>query len=108
MLDKSKPQTFNAYDRPHADLRESRARQEAGELLRIRGADWELEMGTLAEIVYRERMPPAILFEDIPGYPKGMRASLRRDQFVEALGDHSSASRCPPIRSTSCGPIATG
>ncbi|TMG80084.1 MAG: UbiD family decarboxylase, partial [Betaproteobacteria bacterium] len=31
-------------------------------------------MGTLAEIVYRQEMPPAILFEDIPGYPKGFRA----------------------------------
>jgi len=40
---------------------------------RIRGADWKLEMGTLAEIVYRQDHPPAILFEDIPGYP-GCRA----------------------------------
>jgi len=31
-------------------------------------------MGTLAEIVYRQEAPPAILFEDIPGYPKGFRA----------------------------------
>src|SRR5687767_8852725 len=31
-------------------------------------------MGTLAEIVYREDSPPAILFEDIPGYPRGFRA----------------------------------
>ena len=31
-------------------------------------------MGTLAEIVYQTKRdaPPAILFEDIPGYPKGM------------------------------------
>src|SRR6202022_3984241 len=37
-------------------------------------ADWNLEMGALAEIVYRQDSPPAILFEDIPGYPKGFRA----------------------------------
>jgi UbiD family decarboxylase len=75
MLDKSKPQRFNAYDRPHADLREFVARaEEAGELLRIKGADWDLEMGALAEIVNHARPePPAILFEDVPGYPKGMR-----------------------------------
>jgi UbiD family decarboxylase len=75
MLDKSKPHSFNAYDRPHADLREFVARaEEAGELLRVQGADWDLEMGTLAEIVYHARPePPAILFEDVPGYPKGMR-----------------------------------
>jgi len=48
--------------------------ERAGELLRIKGADWKLEMGTLAEIVYRQEAPPAILFEDIPGYPKGFRA----------------------------------
>ena len=66
---------WNDYDRPHADLREALERLEkAGELRRIRGAHWELEMGTLAEIVYREPNPPAILFVDIPGYPKGFRA----------------------------------
>ena len=31
-------------------------------------------MGTLAEIVYHARPePPAMLFEDVPGYPRGMR-----------------------------------
>ena len=64
-----------AYDQPHQDLREAIQRFErAGELMRVRGADCKLEMGTLAEIVYREPTPPAILFEDIPGYPKGFRA----------------------------------
>jgi UbiD family decarboxylase len=68
-------QSFNAYDRPHGDLREFIARAErAGEIVRIARADWKLEMGTLAEIVNHARPePPAILFEDVPGYPKGMR-----------------------------------
>ena len=67
--------SFNAYDRPHEDLREFIARAErADEIVRIKGADWNLEMGTLAEIVNHARPePPAILFEDVPGYPKGMR-----------------------------------
>src|SRR6185437_9006408 len=45
-------------------------------------------MGTLAEIVYREASPPALLFEDIPGYPTGFRAfsgatnSMRRLAIV--------------------------
>jgi len=65
---------WNVYDRPHADLREAIQRfEDAGELLRIRGAHWKLEMGTLAEIIYRGKTPPAILFEDIPGYAKGFR-----------------------------------
>src|SRR6266851_3857549 len=75
MLDVTKPQTYNAYDAPHADIREFLVRIEAaGELLRVPGAHWDLEMGTLAEIVYHTKPePPAILFEDVPGYPKGMR-----------------------------------
>src|SRR3954453_22283159 len=69
------PRVWNEYERPHADLREALERIErAGELLRIKGADCKLEMGTLAEIVYRQESPPAILYEDIPGYPKGYRA----------------------------------
>jgi UbiD family decarboxylase len=75
VLEKRQAQSFNAYDRPHDDLREFIARAEqAGEVARIKGAEWKLEMGTLAEIVNHARPePPAILFEDVPGYPKGMR-----------------------------------
>src|SRR5499425_3871890 len=75
MLDATKPARYNAYDRPHEDVREFITRAEhQGELLRIPGADWNLEMGTLAEIVnHARREPPAILFEDVPGYPEGMR-----------------------------------
>src|SRR5215211_1751089 len=68
-------QRYNVHDRPHTDLREFIARADsAGELLRIKGAAPELEVGTLAEIVSHARPePPAILFEDVPGYSKGMR-----------------------------------
>src|SRR5207248_10380413 len=75
VLEKSQPQRFNAYNSPHEDLREFIKRaEEAGEIVRIKGADWKLEMGTLGEIVNHMRPePPALLFEDVPGYPKGMR-----------------------------------
>jgi 4-hydroxy-3-polyprenylbenzoate decarboxylase len=75
VLDKTEGKSFNAYNRPHDDLREFIERAErAGELIRIKGADWDLEMGTLAEIVsHAKPEPPAILFEEVPGYPKGMR-----------------------------------
>jgi UbiD family decarboxylase len=75
VLEKIHAQRFNAYDRPHTDLREFIARaEEAGEVVRIAGADWKLEMGTLAEIVnHARREPPAILFQDVPGYSHGMR-----------------------------------
>ncbi len=77
MNDMTKPRLYNEYDAPHTDLREFLKRVEAaGELLRMPGVDWNLEMGTLAEIVNQRRSDtgaPAILFEDIPGYPKGFR-----------------------------------
>jgi 4-hydroxy-3-polyprenylbenzoate decarboxylase len=75
MLDATKRQRYNDYDAPHADLREFLARSDkAGELMRVKGASPELEMGTLAEIVYHARSePPAILFEQAPGFPDGMR-----------------------------------
>src|SRR5215467_6406180 len=75
MLDVTKRQTYNVYPAPHADIREFLVRIEAaGELLRIPGAHWDLEIGTLCEIVcHTKPEPPAILFEDVPGYPKGMR-----------------------------------
>ena len=64
------------YNRPHRDLREFLERAErAGEIVRAVGVDWDLEMGALAEIVnHRRTEAPAILFEDIEGYPKGYRA----------------------------------
>jgi 4-hydroxy-3-polyprenylbenzoate decarboxylase len=49
-----------------------------GELRRIVGASWDLEMGSIAEIVFKEaRNPkPAILFNSIPGFPKGFRTLM--------------------------------
>jgi UbiD family decarboxylase len=67
---------YNQYEAPHANLREFIDRVESsGELLRVSGADWNLEMGALAEAVYQGKTenPPAILFDEIPGYPKGFR-----------------------------------
>jgi len=110
VLEKAQNQahSYNAYDRPHADLREFIARAErAGEIARIAGADWKLEMGTLAEIVNHARPePPAILFEDVPGYPAACGFSpappIRR-----SASPSRSACRFQTIRSTWCAPIAT-
>lgn len=74
MSEGSKRQWLN-YDRPHQDLREFIDRAErAGELLRVKGVNWDLEMGALAEAVAHKRSEAkALLFEDITGYPKGFR-----------------------------------
>lgn len=56
---------------PYRDLREFvEALDERGELRTLHGADWDLEIGTMAEINF-ERKGPALLFDDITGYPRG-------------------------------------
>lgn len=65
-------------NRPHADLREFLDRVDRiGELKTISGASWDLEMCGISEMFGAERPdnPPALLFDDIPGYPKGFRVA---------------------------------
>ena len=57
--------------------------EEKGSLARIEGADWNLEIGALNEIM-AERKGPALLFDKIKDYPKGYRIAtnvLYRDTF---------------------------
>lgn len=44
-----------------------------GELRDVRGADWNLELGTISELNVKKAHPPALLFDAIPGYPEGYR-----------------------------------
>src|SRR3970040_1056863 len=46
-----------------------------GELLRVSGAHWDAEMGAITHMLTEKSRgdAPAILFDDIPGYPKGYR-----------------------------------
>src|SRR4029450_135992 len=46
---------------------------EMGELKTLKGCDWKLEICALAELVQNKEDGPAVLFEDIKGYPKGYR-----------------------------------
>ena len=60
----------------YRDLREwLEAVEGYAELRHINGADWDLEMSSLTEIVYREGKDPkpALLFDEIPGCTKGYR-----------------------------------
>lgn len=64
------------FTEPHVDLRDWIERVDSvGELMRISGADWNLEMGAIAEMIYHARPenPPAILFENIQGYSSEFR-----------------------------------
>ena len=65
------------------DLREWLEQAEAmGQLEVARGAHWNLEIGTITELVHRQRNKPAILFDDIPDYPPGYRV------LVNTLGSN--------------------
>jgi UbiD family decarboxylase len=48
--------------------------QRIGELKRIDGADWNLEIGCLTELM-AEQEGPLLLFDDIRGYPRGFRVA---------------------------------
>jgi 4-hydroxy-3-polyprenylbenzoate decarboxylase len=59
------------------DLRELiRIAGERGEVEVIRGADPHLEIGALYELSLRNRYPPLLLFENIPGYPADHRVLM--------------------------------
>src|SRR5487761_411289 len=57
-----------------------------GELERVSGASWDAEMGGLTQMLTENSRgnAPALLFDDVPGYPKGYRtlygqlSSIRR------------------------------
>jgi UbiD family decarboxylase len=57
------------------DLREYLARlEELGDLKRVSGATWEEDIGAITELM-TERQGPALLFDQIPGYPAGYRVA---------------------------------
>ena len=56
------------------DLRQWLAEaQKLGELKEVRGVDWNLELGAISELNVKKDAPPALLFDEIKGYPKGYR-----------------------------------
>jgi len=57
--------------------------EERGELRKVEGADWDLEIGTINEMM-AERKGPALLFDRIKDYPEGFRIAtniLHRADF---------------------------
>jgi UbiD family decarboxylase len=47
--------------------------RELGELREVLGADCRLELGAISELNVKKEAPPALLFDEIAGYPKGWR-----------------------------------
>ena len=73
------------------DLREYiQACKKVDELVEVKDADWDVEIGALTEAL-AEKAGPALLFDEIKGYPKGFRvlsnpfSSLKRTAMVYDL-----------------------
>jgi len=59
------------------DLREFiKEAEDWGECRMIEGANWDLEIGRIAELSLSVPEPPLLLFDDIKGYPRGYRIAV--------------------------------
>src|SRR2546428_7443127 len=47
--------------------------RELGEVRDVRGATWQEDMGGITEMLHHTDDSPAVLFDEIPGYPPGYR-----------------------------------
>src|SRR3977135_4349402 len=83
--------------RPKQDLRACLAQMDAaGELKSIKGAEREQEIGGIVDIYQRTHGSPAVMFDDIPGYPAGYRVvaniltKVRRINLTIGLPENAS------------------
>src|SRR6267378_42763 len=64
--------------------------RDLGELRDVRGATWEEDIGRVTEMLHHTDDSPAVLFDDIPGYPAGFRilanANATRKRLALTLG----------------------
>src|SRR5215467_13686319 len=92
MLEKSNFAGNIAYD----DLREWLGMAERlGEVRTVKGANCEEDIGLAAEAILRAENGPCVVFEDIPGCPKGFRLLLNvfagtRRNMTLGFPDHLS------------------
>src|ERR1700757_2415061 len=57
-----------------------------GEIRTIDGADWDLEIGGVADLVTERGSSPAVLFDSIKNYPKGYRVLVNSLGSTKRLG----------------------
>ena len=73
MSDRSNVAAHIAYD----DLREWLAQAERlGEVRTVKGASWQEDIGLAAEAILRAENGPCVVFDEVPGCPKGFRLLL--------------------------------
>jgi UbiD family decarboxylase len=76
----------SAKPRVTTDLRDWLRRvEEIGQLKAVEGAEWNLELGGIAELMHRRPKPTALMFDSIPGYPKGHRVLTNMLGTVQRL-----------------------
>ncbi|HEU5272097.1 MAG TPA: UbiD family decarboxylase [Xanthobacteraceae bacterium] len=92
MAEGSNLQAHIDYD----DLREWLDRAERmGEVRHVKGATWQEDIGLAAEAILRAENGPCVVFDDIPGSPKGFRLLLNvfagtRRNMTFGFPDHLS------------------
>jgi 4-hydroxy-3-polyprenylbenzoate decarboxylase len=59
---------------------------ELGELRTIEGADWDLEIGGVTDILTERGKSPAVLFDSIKGFPQGRRVLVNSLGSTKRLG----------------------
>ena len=59
---------------------------ELGELRTIEGADWDLEIGGVTDILTERGKSPAVLFDSIKGFPRGHRVLVNSLGSTKRLG----------------------
>src|SRR5438105_4316100 len=64
--------------------------RDLGELRDVREASWQEDIGRVTEMLHHTDDSPAVLFDDIPGYPSGFRilanANATRKRLALTLG----------------------
>ncbi|MDH5750085.1 MAG: UbiD family decarboxylase [Rhodospirillales bacterium] len=59
---------------PYEDLRDwLKAAEALGEVKTVKGANWEQEIGAASEVVLHDENAPCVVFDEVPGSPKGFR-----------------------------------
>ena len=95
MVTQTRPAVIDRME-PWADTREWLERVDAiGELRVVRGVDWQAGIAEVTEMLDHTDGSPAVLFDDVPGYPSGYRVLVnangtpRRQAVTLALSDAS-------------------
>src|SRR5215813_5125425 len=78
----------------YSDLREwLRETDKMGELKTVLGASWQEEIGLASDVVIPSDEGPAVIFDEVPGCPKGFRLILnvfagKRRNMTLGFPDH--------------------